>query len=395
MSVTTVNQPQTNNFPPIPIMERNGDFNAPAVTEKKVSYHDFKVLDSIIEGIESKANHSEKPQTKENIQFESNNFDIEFSDFNYSFNFEIIDINWSLSSDQIILVLSLNKKLIVSAILEGCWEQNEEHSFKIENFRLKLVQKQETPISVFLTSTLWAMLGLSSNLRVKIPQLNYDLTASFELPLNEISKSLQERQIAYRLMVIETALGISLPFPDGEIKGEDVESIAFCYHAIVEREFDWFAIPALIPWIANEESLSWLPDSSEPTTVTYRPEPVVKYIFGVGIPLGIMTGRIDKTVIDNYEEVKEKLSTLDGSIVEVKQRSINGVIRMISIQVPFLPPNTWSQKLQKLIDLDRKLDSMYFDKYLNSFSNAFEGLTDEQVQAITERPDLEEEAFNF
>ncbi len=320
---------------------------------------------------------------------------LEFTDFDTNLEFEITDIEGNVESNEIVLHLTLDDKLIVKTILDGYWKKETEPTFQLESFGMKLDKKQETPISEFLSSTLWAMLGLSSKFRVHIPQLNYDLATSFELPLNETIKLLQERQIAYRLMVIETALGISLPFPAGEIKGEDVESIAFCYHAIVDREFDWFANHQTIPWIANKESLSWLPETSEPKTITYRPEPVVKSIFGVEISLGIMTGRIDKTVIDNYEEVKEKLSKLDGSIVEVKQRSVNGIIKMIAINIPQLPPKTWSKKLQKLIDLDSKLDSIVMDKYFAIVGSTLDGLTEEQKEAILERPELDEEAFNF
>ncbi|MDQ3713262.1 MAG: hypothetical protein M3388_13730 [Acidobacteriota bacterium] len=207
------------------------------------------------------------------------------------------------------------------------------------------------------------MLGLSSNFRIRIPKINYDFSTSFILSFKEISRLLQERQIAYRLMVIEQALGIILPFPNGYISGDDVKSIAFCYYAIIDREFEWFANPTVIPWKSSEESLSWLPEKNEPTAITFRPEPVVKSIFGIEVPLGIMTARIDEAVIDNYEEVKEKLSNLDGSIVGVKLRSINGISRMIVLQVPELPQNTWSKELQKLVDMDSKLDSLVLKRF--------------------------------
>ncbi len=76
----------------------------------------------------------------------------------------------------------------------------------------------------------------------------------------------------------------------------------------------------------------------------------IKYIFGVGINLGVLAAKLDNAVIENYDEVKENLSKLNGRIVEVKLRSISGVSRMIALQVPSLPPNPWTPELQKLIE---------------------------------------------
>jgi hypothetical protein len=322
-------------------------------------------------------------------------FKLEFSEFNNHFKFDITSIEGGLDSNEVVLYLNLEKKLSIKAILEGFWKQDTEPTFQLKSFGMKLDEKQETPISIFLSSTLWAMLGLSSKFKVHIPQLNYNLTTSFELSIDEVSKLLQERQIAYRLLVIEFATGVKLPFPQGYPQGDDIESIAFCYHAIVDRQFDWFAIPRTIPWIANEETLSWLPKTTKPTSVTFRPEPVIKFIFGVEIPLGILNGRIDNAVIDNYEEVKEKLSRFDNAIVNVNQRSVDGVIKMFAVDVPQLPPNPWTKELQKLIDLENKLDKKVLDKYFKLASSTLESLTEKQKERITERPDLDIEAFSF
>jgi hypothetical protein len=320
---------------------------------------------------------------------------IKFTEFNANFEFKITGIEGSVESNEIILFLNLDNQLRVKAILEGFWEGNTEPKFQLRSFGLKLDEKQETPMSIFLSSTLWAMLGLSSKFSVLIPELSYDFTVSFELAIDEITKLLQERQIAYRLLVISAATGIRLPFPHGFIDGNDIEIISFCYHSIVDREFNWFANPHTIPCQATEESLSWLPKTKEPSSITFRPEPVIKSIFGINVPLGIMTVKINNLVIDNYEKVKEKLSKLDNEIVNVKHRSVDGTITMIAVDVPQLPQNPWSEKLQKLIDLDSQLDEKVLDRYFNLASSTLEGLTKKQKEKITKRPELDEEAFDF
>ena len=324
-------------------------------------------------------------------------FEIKFSEFDSRFKMEIIELKITgiediSSSNEMILRLKFNQN-IIKAVLSGYWKEKE--GFYTQGFGLAVEQKGETPASVFLLSTLWAMFGLSSQFKVQLPTFNYEFTTSFGSPLNEISKQLRTRQIAYRAMVIEQALKVKLTYSNDFIEGEDVGSITFCYQAIVEREFDSIYKSKIVPLIASEEYLSLLPNENKPFPLNYAPECFTKNIFGYELELGLMEGQIENAVLDNFEEAKEKLSKLDGSEVLVYLRSLNGMIRFKSVNVPTLPKNAFSREIQKLIDLEEKLDSMFFDKYLNSFSDAFEGLTDEQIQAITERPTLEEEAFNF
>lgn len=409
MIAPTTSQHQTNNFQPVFTEEHNGGFNAPATTKKNVSYHDFMILDfSKVEGNESKENqdknikssqntenYSEKFQTEENIQFESQNVDIEFSEFNHKFSFEIVDTAGDEFSEQIIFKLEYADRFFVQLKLNGYWELGEEPKFQLNDVDWVFEEKKNTPTSAFFLETFKAILCLSNKVKVDIPTINYYFESAVPLPLNAISEMLQNRQLAYRLMVIEKAFQIALPFPRRCIKGEEVENIAFCYHAIVDREFDWSLNPTTIPWIANEESFSWLPETDKPTSLIFGPEFFEQSIFGIEIPLGVLTAKIEKAVIDNYEEVKANLSKLDGNTVEVKLRSLNGMNRIIAVKVPTLPENPWSGELQKLIDLDKKLDSTVLDKYFALAASTLEGLTEEQKEAILERPKLDEDAFTF
>jgi hypothetical protein len=378
MSLTIQTQHLPNNLPNNLGLYDNGHFSSKIVAKTKPVSYSF--LQSVIEQ-------------------ESFLCELEFDDFDVNFDFQIFDIKGSLESNEITFFLNLDNQIKVKAVLQGTWEKlksDMEPSFHITNFGMSLYENLETPLSMFLNSTLWAMLGISSKFTIKFPMLNnYILTSSFEMPIDEISKLLQERQIAYRLLVIETATGIKLPFSHGFIDGKDIENIAFCYKAIIEREFSWFSTPTIIPWQSNEESLTWLPESNEPSSVTFRPEPVVKSIFGIDIPLGLMAGKIDKAVIDNYEEAKEKLAKLDNKSVSIKQRSVDGTILMIAVNVPHLPQNPWTEKLKNLINIDSQLDEKVLERYFSLASSTLDGLTEKQKEEITERPELDEEAFDF
>ncbi len=359
-------------------------------TQQSMQYN-FPVISSLTENGKSLLRAKEISNQKQL----SSRFEVVFPDFDSSFDFEIIKIFQNLESNNIIFYLKLSKSLIIKAILSGYWTQQKDPEFYLQKFDIELEKKDETPVTVFLVSTFWAMLSLGEKVVFSIPNSDFNFTNSFDLPLDEIGILLQERQIAYRLMVIEKALKTSLPFPDGGIDSRDIENITFCCNAIVEREFDWLCKRLTFFPLSTTEYSDLLPPTNSPFLLTFPTGNEKKAIFGRSINLGQLLIEIDQAVVANYEEAKQKFLLLNGEPVEIVVKSMNGKMRFKTINVPTLSKNAFSREIQKLIDLEEKLDSMYFEKYLNSFSNAFEGLTDEQIQAITERPMLEEEAFNF
>jgi hypothetical protein len=317
--------------------------------------------------------------------------EIEFFDFGSKFIFEIIEIEGELPSTELGLYLKFDDN-VIKITLSGEW--NDDEGLYVKNFGFDVGQQGETPNSVFLLKTFWIMLGLSVKLKIKIPVLNQEATMSFDTDLKAISELLQTRQIAYRLMVIEKTYGIRLSVPQF-IEGRDIENIAFCYKAIIERKFEWFCDTLTFFPLSTTEYIDLLPPTNSLFLLTFPTQNETRIIFDRSLNLGQLFIEIDQAMVVNYEEARQKLLALNGAPVEVIVKSMNGKMRYKAINVPILPKNAFSREIQQLIDLEEKFDSMFFDKYINSFSNAFEGLTDVQIQAITERPDLEEEAFNF
>jgi hypothetical protein len=318
-------------------------------------------------------------------------FEIEFVDFEHKFSFEIIKIEGDLPSNEIFLYLKFGDN-IIRVILSGDWKDDE--GLFITDFDFGVEKEVRTPTSVFLLKTLWIMFGLSEKVKIQIPELKQEATMTFPTDFDAISELMQIRKIAYRLMVIEKTFRIGFPFPQF-IDGKDVENIAYCYHSIVDRKFEWYCKAAIVPWTASPTYLSILPEKNMPFPIQYGNEPIEKEILGVRIDLGLQSGKIEEAILDNFDEVKTALSRLDGSEVLAQTRSKNNLVEIQSVTTPTLSKKAFSKEIWQLIVLEDKFNSMYFDKYLNSFSNAFEGLTDGQVQAITQRPTLEEEAFNF
>lgn len=324
----------------------------------------------------------------------SSSFEATFTDFNYTFNFEII--SQSLEDNNVIFYLKLFDIVDIKVTLTGYWTKQKNPNFSVRTFNIEVEKNYETPISVFLLSTFWAMLNLSKSVKFNIPDSNYSLSSNFNHSLNKISDFLQDRQISYRLMVIEKALKVSLPLPNGFISGIDIENIAFCYHAIIKREFDW-VFSKTLTFFPNStlDNSDLLPATNSAFPLTFPTKEEIRVIFGHSLNLRQLCIEIDQAIVVNYEEAKQKMIALTGEPVEIIVKSANGKMRYKSINVPALPQNAFNNEIQNLIDLEEKLNSVYFETYLNSFSNAFEGLSEEEIQAVTERPSLDEEAFNF
>lgn len=317
---------------------------------------------------------------------------ISFSDFNVSFRFEIVDIIGDEFSSQIVFKLESEDNFFVYLKMNGHWELNEEYEFQPDNIDWNFEEKENNPTSAFILETLKTILCLSEKIKVEIPNINYHFETSIPLPLNNISEIMQTRQIAYRLMVIEKAFQVSLPFPREFIAGEELENIAFCYHAIVDRKFEWAVESFTLFPPAIEENLKYLPSENTSYHLTFPTLNEIRFIFNQELFFGNFLIYIEKTMLENYEEVKEKFDKLDGQPVGMTVKSLNGKIKYISLNAPKLPKNAWNKKTRKLIDLDEKFNTEFLEKYFNLAASTLKGLSEEQKKSITERPKL---SINF
>jgi hypothetical protein len=267
---------------------------------------------------------------------------IEFADFDYKFKAEIV--NQRIYLTKIEQKLKIAEGIFLHIELKGKQAKQPEKRFYIDNVSSRLEIKHQSPKSNFIAFSFAAMEGLS---KINFPWINNGI-GSFPKTIKTISTLLQNRQLSYRLMVLEKALKISISIPNREIDRAEIDNISYCYHSIVDRKFEFNA------------------DSKHRVGET-ETEPIVGCIFGSKIDLGI-----------------QKVSIIKRGVEEVE-----------SITTPTLPKNAFSRDVQALIDLDGKLDSMVMDKYFDLAGATLDGLTEEQIKAITERPRLDEEAFNF
>lgn len=256
---------------------------------------------------------------------------------------------------------------------------------------------EHTPRAHFLAASMYAMLPLAGPIRVVIPMMRVDVTANFSTPLREISNLLQKRQTYYGLMVIERAAGVRLDIPE-HISTEDMNSIAFTYHAIVEREFDWLATSVMTPAPANEEILAWLDNLKpiEPGGSVYKlqfgPTPELRTVLGQTVSLGPETIFIEDAIILNREELRRELSNLDGRIVPIMIKSLSGLGRYHLPEAPRLPDSPWDEKIESCIMLEDRLNESLAATYNELAASTLEGLTPEEVTVVTERAILDEDA---
>jgi len=319
---------------------------------------------------------------------------ISSSDFADVFKFEIIDVVGNEFSEQIVFELEYSDKFLVRLKLNGYWELGEEPKFQLADVDWNFEEKENNPTSAFTLETFRAILCLSNKVKVEIPAINYYFRASVPLPLNKISEILQNRQIAYRLMVIEKAFQTSLPFPRRLITGNEVESIAFCYHAITDRQFEWACNSFTVLPPAAEENLKYFPPKNAAYHLTFPTLCETRVIFNHELSLGQFMIDIEKASVENYEEVKEEFANLNGEPVEMIIKPLNGKIKYTSLNAPHLPRKAWKNEIQKLINLDEKLNSIFLERYFNLATSTLEGLSQNQKESITERPRLSIKGFD-
>jgi hypothetical protein len=271
----------------------------------------------------------------------------------------------------------------------------EEDAFKIKQISISHELLANRALPEFVALTFRALFSLANVVSIYIPDANLSISTSFDYPLKEISRMLQNRQLAYRVMVIEKALGVDIDLPPNDISGEEVGTIAYAYHSIIDRVYIWTHVPEQYPASATQEILSGFPKCKEVSHYELAQNRIIKRLFDKDLDLGYQKAIIENAVIENYEEAKQELEKLDGHIVSVLIRSLNGLIKVESIDTPRLPENPWEPRIQQLIDLDSQLDAEMVRRYCELAAATLDGLSEEEKIAVTTRTEIDEDAFSI
>ncbi|MFL6211293.1 MAG: hypothetical protein ACJ74W_20760 [Pyrinomonadaceae bacterium] len=278
-------------------------------------------------------------------------------------------------------------------ILTGTGKLSEkEDSFKIEYVNLHMDRLTKTARADFIVSTIRAALILGDAIHVRIPSIQFDITLRFDEPLLDISQMLRRRQINYRLMVIEKAIGTKFQVPP-DISGEQVGNIALIYYAITERSFEWPISEIGYGLQATKDILKRLQFLNQLSSIKIGPHLITETLFSQPIFLGYGYITVEDKIIENFDEVQKELAREDGRLVNLVIRSSSGHGRYDLPDAPRLPDEAWDKKIQRLIELEDSLDMALVARYHALAASTLEGLTEEEKAAITARPELDENAF--
>lgn len=323
----------------------------------------------------------------------SSNFSLKFAvpDFQIELAVPITDIIHSIEAGEVILRAALNRD--VTAVLTFTGELNgDDGEFGIKNVRFNVEGTSGSASTDFVVCSLIAMFGLADQVSLYIPEIHFSLGLRFNEVLLDISHMLRRRQLAYRIMVIEMATGHDLRWPL-EVSGEEVETIAIIYHAIVERTFVWPIDSITVLFPATEAVLAQLVFVNQFDCFALGPDSVFKTLFGRQISLGLGSVTVLDKYFEDFDRVRETLARNDGQNVPVIVRSLTGQARYEFPNAPQWGDKVWEPMYQTLIDLEPHLDRRLTGRYCALAAATLSGLTDEEKERITARPDLDTTAF--
>jgi hypothetical protein len=193
------------------------------------------------------------------------------------------------------------------------------------------------------------------------------------------------------LLVIERATGKRFPFPN--LSRSEVETIAYIYHAIVDRTFGWPIGTITVAVPATQERLAALPPGGCPPHQLLGPKLVTKTLLSHSIVLGNEIIAIDDMIVEHPDEVRRELARDDGHLVEVNVRSLSGRARIDLPDAPCLPDKPRDSDIEALIDLESQLDARLADRYHALAAATLADLTEEEIREITSRDKIVEETF--
>ncbi|HLG13274.1 MAG TPA: hypothetical protein VJH03_01960 [Blastocatellia bacterium] len=279
-------------------------------------------------------------------------------------------------------------------VLEVASEGPEEMSCTAATIEIIYYPGERRAIDVFVASTLYALLGLSEKvaLHLRMPRREVSASLSFDVSLPAISGFLQTRQLAYKVMVIERAVGHRFVMPECR-SAEEIATIWFVYEAVIHRSFLWpdnhGGGVLILP--ASKEGLSELNELlrlRENGNLTFPPQPTNRVLFGEPLSLGIGTVTVLDASMERLDEVRAEIDRDDGHDVEVHIRSLTGQLRYDFPESPQMPPDErCDSNTQALIDIEPQLDAVLAERYNGLAAATLTGLTEEEKAQVTARLD--------
>jgi hypothetical protein len=320
-------------------------------------------------------------------RIESVSLRILISDFNVVIDGAVVQLRQDKDAGKIFMKVEIDANVEASITFTGTMTEHGA-SFEIEEVSFRLAPTKDCARADFVASTINAALNLSQRVHLQMPESGLDLALGFDLPLIEISRLLQSRQTSFRLMTIERATGNRFDLPRDGFSGNEIGVINFVFRSIVERRFVFLLNSVQVYIEASEDGAERLKSFKESDALTFGPDPVTKSLLGVEIRLGRQTAKISEPFIEEFDRVQQEVLRRDGHLVPVMIRSLTNQAVYELPEAPSLPPDPWNDRIQRLIDLERDLDSRLFERYNALAAGSLAGLTEEEKELVTQSSEI-------
>jgi len=260
-----------------------------------------------------------------------------------------------------------------------------------EELALDFELRSSRPRAKFVAASLRAMLGLSKTVHLRIPALAFDAPLKFSVPLEQVGKFCYDRWVSYQSMVIERAFGLEIEEPP-RLSSEEQEEIAFVYRAIVERSTTRLFYQGEFTLRADERTRTWL-DSGDSFQYQFIIDGYKHTLPGLRLILGSVVVTLSKAAFADPDAVRRELDRPDGHEFIAMIRTLDGLMKFEFPDVPHFPADKWNERIARLLDLENVLGERHFEAVDKLAAASLAGMTQEQIEAVTQRLTFDEDAF--
>jgi hypothetical protein len=313
--------------------------------------------------------------------------EMRFPDFNREFKARVLEIEPRRDEGKVVVRSEIVPGASLVLILEGDFVEDS-GQFVVKYTWLDLERSNDSSLVDYLAGSLWAMIALSGEILIHVPDLELYLPMSLELPLQWVSTVLQRRQIAFQALCVERATGVSIPLP-ADIPQRDREVVEIAYRAVTERSFSWPMNVVREPVPVTPEELRALISAPGKHAVTFRLEKGELTLFGRPVRLGPMEITIENAAL---VDAQVDFGLLSGKVPSsfARIRSLSGRARYTFPAAPLCPGWDDDPLVAVCATLDGELTSRLARRYHDAAAASLSSLSEEEKAAVTARIDYEE-----
>ncbi|SRR6266498_379495 len=304
----------------------------------------------------------------------------------------LIESIWSAEKQQLILKVELDEG--VTFFWQSVGKPIERGDKVLLSGAAEINLVSPRPEAHFIAATLQSMLLLDEQAVLRANQLGLSTSIHFADSLKTVSKFMQRRQLAYRLMVIEKAFDQEFSIPRF-ISSDERSTIDFVYRAVTDRSFTWPFWQETFPFLANKLARQSLVKLNGADSFTIGIEDLQQILLGQFLNLGEVKVVIQNAALVNSDQVNSEFQQLNGHSFEASIKSLSGVATYEFTEPPHLPDSLWDERINQFIELEDKLDEHFFQAVNQLAAGSLAGFNDQEKALLTERPTLDEEAFDF